>query len=86
MSQLGWPRFMLRLPPDLKRWVDAEAERNGASINSEIIRSVRERMDHAAPMTGAGNEKSDDGQSLAAPVVAHGDHDQPVRTEDERSC
>lgn len=45
MSQAGWPRFMLRLPPALKRWVDAEAERNGASINSEIIRSVRERMD-----------------------------------------
>ncbi|MFG1340954.1 Arc family DNA-binding protein [Xanthobacter autotrophicus] len=45
MSQADWPRFMLRLPPDLKGWVDVEAERNGASINSEIIRSVRERME-----------------------------------------
>ncbi|MFH1558512.1 MAG: Arc family DNA-binding protein [Pseudomonadota bacterium] len=84
MSQAGWPRFMLRLPPDLKRWVDAQAKHNGASINSEIIRSVRERMDRAAPRE-ATNEKSDDGQSLAAPVVAPETHQQPARTEDERT-
>jgi len=123
MTQATWPRFMLRLPPDLKRWVDAEAERNGASINSEIIRSVRERMDRASAavsripedfsgfpesqtaictgtravgekpadageipatdggsaITMAGNEKSDDGQTLAGPVVAPGDHNHPAR-------
>jgi hypothetical protein len=64
MTQANWSRFMLRLPPDLKRLVDAEAERNGASINSEIIRSIRERMDRAAPVTGAGNENGDGAASL----------------------
>lgn len=34
----------LRLPVDVKRFVEAEAEKNGSSQNSEIIRAVRERM------------------------------------------
>lgn len=37
--------MQLRLPPDLKRWIEEEAERNGCSQNSEVIRAVRERMD-----------------------------------------
>lgn len=37
--------FQLRLPDDLKAWVAAQAERNGASMNSEIIRALRAAMD-----------------------------------------
>jgi predicted HicB family RNase H-like nuclease len=37
--------LQLRLPPDLKAFVAQEAERNGSSQNSEIIRAVRERME-----------------------------------------
>ena len=70
MSQAGWPRLMLRLPPDLKRWVDSQAEHNGASINSEIIRSVRERMGRMVGLRGAENGKSDDGQTLPGSVAA----------------
>lgn len=33
--------LQLRLPTDLKDWLKAEAEKNGASQNSEIIRAVR---------------------------------------------
>lgn len=79
MSQADWPRFMLRLPPDLKQWVDAEAKRNGASQNSEVIRCIRERMDRMVGPSGGANEKSDDGQSLAAPVVAPETHHQPAK-------
>lgn len=39
------PKFMLRLPADLKLWIANEARRNGCSQNSEIIRCVRERME-----------------------------------------
>jgi predicted HicB family RNase H-like nuclease len=39
--------LQLRLPPDLKAFVAQEAERNGSSQNSEIIRAVRERMERA---------------------------------------
>ena len=39
--------MQLRLPPDLKAWLRAEAERNGASQNSEIIRALRAAMDRA---------------------------------------
>lgn len=39
--------MQLRLPPDLKAFVEAEADRNGSSQNSEVIRAVRERMERA---------------------------------------
>lgn len=38
-------RLMVRLPRDVKAWLLQEAARNGASQNSEIIRSIRARMD-----------------------------------------
>ena len=37
--------LQLRLPPDLKTWIAAQAEANVPSQNSEIIRAIRERMD-----------------------------------------
>mgnify|MGYP000965518267 CR=1 FL=1 len=36
--------MQLRLPTDVKDWIEADAEKNGASQNSEIVRSIRERM------------------------------------------
>lgn len=36
--------LQLRLPPDLKCWLKAEAEKNGASQNSEVIRALRAAM------------------------------------------
>jgi hypothetical protein len=38
-------RVLVRLPRDVKAWIEREAERNGASQNSEIIRAIRVRMD-----------------------------------------
>ena len=37
--------MQLRLPPDLKVWIQAQAQKNGASQNSEIIRAIRDRME-----------------------------------------
>jgi len=37
--------LQLRLPPDLKDWIAAQAEANLSSQNSEIIRAIRERME-----------------------------------------
>lgn len=36
--------MQLRLPPDLKAWLKAEAAKNGASQNSEVIRAIRAAM------------------------------------------
>ncbi|SFB82137.1 Arc family DNA-binding protein [Tropicimonas isoalkanivorans] len=36
--------MQLRLPADLKDWIKAQAEKNGSSQNSEVIRAVRDRM------------------------------------------
>lgn len=43
--------LQLRLPPDLKNWVKAEAEKNGASQNSEVIRALRAAMARAEDLT-----------------------------------
>ncbi len=40
--------MQLRLPEDLKAWIEDQANRNGSSQNSEIIRAVRERMERLA--------------------------------------
>ncbi len=37
--------FGLRMPEDCKHWAEKHAERNGSSINSEIIRAIRDAMD-----------------------------------------
>lgn len=34
----------LRLPADVKAWVEAEASNNASSQNSEIVRALREAM------------------------------------------
>jgi predicted HicB family RNase H-like nuclease len=51
------PKFMVRLPEDAKRWIAAEARRNSSSQNSEVVRSIRERMDRqGASALGSGVE------------------------------
>ncbi len=37
--------LLVRLPRDIKAWLESEAAYNGASQNSEIIRSLRARME-----------------------------------------
>jgi Arc/MetJ-type ribon-helix-helix transcriptional regulator len=34
----------IRFPEDVKRFIDEQAELNGCSRNSEVIRAIRERM------------------------------------------
>ena len=43
-------RIALRLPSDLKDWIAQQAEANGSSQNSEIIRALRERMERMERM------------------------------------
>lgn len=64
------PQVAIRLPPDVKAFVKAEAIENASSQNSEIIRAIRERMktkgaagnaipprhDHAPSLEGKDNE------------------------------
>jgi hypothetical protein len=48
----NWPKLWIRIPPDLKRWLEEESDRNFGSQNSEVVRALRERMERqtkAAP-------------------------------------
>jgi hypothetical protein len=38
------PNFPLRLPLDVKAWLQDQADRNGSSQNSEVIRALRAAM------------------------------------------
>jgi len=43
--------LQLRLPPDIKDWIAAQAAANASSQNSEIIRAIRERIERADAST-----------------------------------
>lgn len=44
----AFTKLLVRLPEDIKAFVEREASRNGNSQNSEIIRCIREKMDRVA--------------------------------------
>lgn len=48
--------FGLRLPPELKTWVEAEAKRNFSSQNNEIVRAVQFLREHRRQQTKAAPE------------------------------
>jgi hypothetical protein len=37
--------MLVRLPQDVKGWLERQAEKNCASQNSEVVRAVRARME-----------------------------------------
>jgi hypothetical protein len=44
-KQTDFAEINVRLPRDIKSWLQDEATRNCSSQNSEIVRSIRSRMD-----------------------------------------
>ena len=48
------PQVAIRLPPDVKRFIKAEAKLNASSQNSEIVRCIRERMERMKAKGPAG--------------------------------
>jgi hypothetical protein len=48
MQSRTMSKLMVRLPADVKEWLETQAARNAASQASEIVRAVRERMERCA--------------------------------------
>jgi hypothetical protein len=40
------PKILVRVPADVKAWLASEACRNASSQTSEVVRAIRERMEH----------------------------------------
>jgi hypothetical protein len=38
-------KLLCRLPQDVKGFLESQSEKYGSSMNSEVVRSIRERMD-----------------------------------------
>ncbi len=45
----------LRLPCDVKKWLELQAKSNGSSQNSEVVRALREKMERAAAGSNINN-------------------------------
>ena len=41
-------KFMVRMPDGVRDWLAEQAARNASSMNSEVVRAIRERMDRVS--------------------------------------
>lgn len=48
MTKANWPKTLLRLPADAHGFLKKQAELNASSVNSEIVRCIREKMAHTS--------------------------------------
>ncbi len=48
MKAADFPKIIVRLPPDVKDWIEEQSKLNASSQTSEIVRALRERMARAA--------------------------------------
>jgi Arc-like DNA binding domain len=46
--------MVVRVPMDVKQWIEREAAKNCASRNGEIVRILRAKMDSEQPTKAAG--------------------------------
>ena len=49
-------QFKIRIPPELKQWLDEESVKNLRSVTAEIVLSVRERKEREDRKTKAAPE------------------------------
>ena len=40
------PKLLIRIPADVRQWLEREAERNLSSMTSEVVRALRCRMEN----------------------------------------
>lgn len=45
-------KFQLRIPEDVKSWLESDAIRNDRSMNGQVIAILRERMNRQAEAAG----------------------------------
>jgi predicted HicB family RNase H-like nuclease len=45
-------KFQLRLPEDVKAWLELDAQRNDRSMNGQVVAILRERMNRQAEEVG----------------------------------
>lgn len=47
-------KFQLRLPEDVKSWLELDAQRNDRSMNGQVIAILRERMNRQSAEAAEG--------------------------------
>ncbi len=45
MAKKDDPQFKIRMPAEMKDWIDRQADLNRSSMSSEIVRCIRERKE-----------------------------------------
>lgn len=51
MNKQNWPKVLLRLPVETKRFLELETQKNASSLNGEIVRCIRHRMEELGGST-----------------------------------
>jgi|GEM_PF-5549473 len=71
------PQVPVRLPPDVKAFIEAEAQENASSKNSEIVRAIRAAMkakgvsEFIHTPRGSDNFQNENGAASAATDPRH---------------
>ena len=47
-------KVLIRIPQEMKSWLEEEAKRNWTSQNAEVIRAIRSRIDSEQPERATG--------------------------------
>ncbi|SUA99214.1 Uncharacterised protein [Pannonibacter phragmitetus] len=45
MSRQDWSKILLRLPHEARQFLENETLKNASSLNSEVVRCIRQRME-----------------------------------------
>lgn len=53
MKSVDYPKIIVRLPPDIKAWIESQSDYHASSQTSEIVRALRERMERVSSSTQA---------------------------------
>lgn len=56
MNKQNWPRVLVRLPVETKQFLELETQKNASSLNSEIVRCIRHRMEELGGSTYSASE------------------------------
>jgi hypothetical protein len=58
MNKQNWPRILVRLPVETKQFLEWETQKNASSLNSEIVRCIRHRMEELGRSTHSATKSS----------------------------
>lgn len=64
------PKLMVRFSEDMRSFIEQQAEKYGSSMNSEVLRCIRERMDRVEDPAAHLSRLRHEQKRIAAEIAA----------------